>query len=460
MKYQHHISLFLVLCCFLCCGASTPEIAPTLTGDYTSLLCVKKNGKFGFVNEYGKEVIPCQFDFPSFFKEGLVSLKKGKNWAYYNARGEKVLDMKNRFTYCGEFHDGAAFVSSARLKKGILPNYVAFYEDLCPTLQFINKQGELLFKTGKKWDFDCYPIPKQGYSSGMLKLKKKTEDGQRIGFIDKRGELKIPFEDYPRGVSTSDFKEGLSVRKETTVISKGVFSTKMGYINQTGDWELPPIYRKVHPFNQGVAVVWESIPNEKLAYKHYLIDKSGKRVFPSGVETNNRRLRDTLVAVYKTRRNDKGREVFGSYGQYRRYALAHIDGRMITDFKFAVLEAGETPNSLWTAALPDSEDIGFIDDTGAVVIPYQYRRCKQDFQNGLAVVTLKDKEGMAVINSNGDIVLPLAGKTNYHLQGNGGVIFVTDEDGNNSFYNKDGQVINLDGYEPYGLFHLLSLKED
>jgi len=153
-------------------------------------------------------------------------------------------------------------------------------------------------------------------------------------------------------------------------------------------------------------------------------------------------------------------EVFGSYGQYRRYALAKVDGTMITDFIFAKLQPGHTPNALWTAGLPESKKIGFIDDAGAVVIPYQYSYHIEDFRNDLAVVKITDKEGMAVINSKGDIVLPPVENTNYHLQGNGGVIYATDPEGHNHFYNKHGELIDLDGYEPFGLFHYLSLDEE
>ena len=48
---------------------------------------MKKNGKWGYVNTNGEEVIPCIYDSIGSFSEGTVEVKK----KYYNQLNDKNL---------------------------------------------------------------------------------------------------------------------------------------------------------------------------------------------------------------------------------------------------------------------------------------------------------------------------------------------------------------------------------
>lgn len=84
---------------------------------------VQKDGKWGFVDEAGQCVIPCQYDEVGDFSEGLAAVKdvdhngKGEQWAYIDTKGEIQIDFypyeatEGRRVLAGEFHDGMAFVS-------------------------------------------------------------------------------------------------------------------------------------------------------------------------------------------------------------------------------------------------------------------------------------------------------------------------------------------------------------
>ena len=43
---------------------------------------VKINGKWGYINTKGEEVIPCQYDAANPFSEGVAVVIIGKKWKY------------------------------------------------------------------------------------------------------------------------------------------------------------------------------------------------------------------------------------------------------------------------------------------------------------------------------------------------------------------------------------------
>ena len=62
---------------------------------------MKKDGKWGFINQKGEQIIPFLYDDASYFTEGLALVKKGDKYGYINDKNETVLP----FIY----DDGALF---------------------------------------------------------------------------------------------------------------------------------------------------------------------------------------------------------------------------------------------------------------------------------------------------------------------------------------------------------------
>ena len=368
-----------------------------------------------------------------------------------------MLDLKKRFTYCGPFHDGAAFVST-KATTDELPNQASFWEDMCKELQYINKQGEVIFKIKDEWGIKCGGEFRNGFSSGLLKVTKKERQasgGTQIGYIDKTGQLKIPF--IFRGESNADetFSEGLAgmgIRSNLPNVKKPVI--KYGYINQLGEWQIPPTFTKVYPFKHGAAMVLDTVPNSKHYLQTYLIDKKGNRIFSAEIETYARLHRDSLLAVFKVERTESGSEKHST----RRYAIAKTNGTLTTDFIFTIMQPGVTSQDLWIASLPDNDKkIGFVDDEGSLIIPYQYPKFRTYFEDGLAVVyTDKKASVQAVINKKGEFVIPPDTSTNYQIDG---VIVSPNDDGGIFYYNREGQRIDFKDYERYGLFQHLPLAD-
>lgn len=55
---------------------------------------VEENGKYGFINNEGKEVIPLEYDDAWFFSEGLAPVMKNGKWGYINLKNELVIDFQ------------------------------------------------------------------------------------------------------------------------------------------------------------------------------------------------------------------------------------------------------------------------------------------------------------------------------------------------------------------------------
>lgn len=100
----------------------TPEFI-TAIGKYDKLgafsegmAAVKKNGKWGYINIKGEEVIPCQYPNPyedytaPSFHEGLAAVQKNGKWGYINAKGEEVIPYNITAEFAGDFSEGLAFI--------------------------------------------------------------------------------------------------------------------------------------------------------------------------------------------------------------------------------------------------------------------------------------------------------------------------------------------------------------
>ena len=51
------------------------------------LAAVKLNGKYGFIDKTGKEIIPLKYDFANCFSEGLALVRLNNKWFYIDKNG-------------------------------------------------------------------------------------------------------------------------------------------------------------------------------------------------------------------------------------------------------------------------------------------------------------------------------------------------------------------------------------
>ena len=67
----------------------------TIEDDFQEgMACVKKNGKYGFINKKGKLVVNAIYDNAFSYENGLAYVAKGSNAYFIDKTGKKVITIK------------------------------------------------------------------------------------------------------------------------------------------------------------------------------------------------------------------------------------------------------------------------------------------------------------------------------------------------------------------------------
>ncbi|MBQ7667892.1 MAG: WG repeat-containing protein [Clostridia bacterium] len=187
---------------------------------------VEKGDKLGFINVAGEEIIECKYEYVDTFSEGLVKARKDGEWGYINTNGEEVIEFK--YDYAGAFNEGMATVCKND-KWG-----------------YINTNGEEVVECKYDWA--------GGFNEGMAVVCKND----KWGYINTNGEevVECKYDD------AEEFNEGMAA------VCK---NDKWGYINTNGEEVVECKYDNAEEFDEGIAEV------EKKGEGFY-IDKTGKKV--------------------------------------------------------------------------------------------------------------------------------------------------------------------------------------
>ena len=250
------------------------------SGFSEGLACVCKEGKWGYINKKGKEVIEFKYPYADNFYEGLaaVSSREGGKVGYINKSGELVI--KESFDVAFEFYNGIAIVK-------INDKYY-----------FIDTLGNIV----RELDYDYIDLGRYDYEwkySGIVRVEKNGLVG---AICVKNGEIKVivePKYSYLSGFGAADGQASFSTSSENengtcgiidvdgkeiikfegkaiSVLSEGRYAAcnyngKWGYLDQSENVVILFKYDEAEAFNNGLAVV-------KLNQKSGLIDRDGKEV--------------------------------------------------------------------------------------------------------------------------------------------------------------------------------------
>ena len=226
------------------------------------LACVWKDDKSGFIDKEGREVIPCKFDNAFYFSEGLACVKKYDKWGFIDKEGREVIPCK--YDYVVNFSEGLAKVEKDDKyglidKEGreVIPCKYDSVGDFREGLAKVEKDDKcgLIDKEGREV-IPCKYDNAFKFSEGLAYVVKDY----KYGFIDKEGREVIPCK-YD---SVGDFSEGLArVEKDD----------KSGFIDKEGREVIPCKYDYVGRFSEGLAYVKK---DDKCGY----IDKTGREIIP------------------------------------------------------------------------------------------------------------------------------------------------------------------------------------
>ena len=216
---------------------------------YDGYAVVRKNGRCGFINKNGYEVIPCIYDDVGDFHEGLAYVNKNGKWGYIDKNNKPVVPLI--YESASSFYQGLALV-----KKNNRYGY-------------INHAGREVIQ--------CTYESADSFSEGLAQVVTKG----KTGYIDISGNLIIP-QLYAGG---SSFHNGIAI---VCKIRK-LFVEREGGIDKRGSEIVPFVYSNISNFGtDGFAVVRR---NSKCG----LVDVSGNQIVPCLYE--DARAHDKLVPV-------------------------------------------------------------------------------------------------------------------------------------------------------------------
>ena len=201
-------------------------------------LCkVHKDGKFGYIDTKGNEVIPGQFDQARLFVNGMAAVAVGNQWGFINKTGHYVINPQ--YDDVGDFLGGVAAAKS---------------ED---KWGYIDTSGK--FKVQPIFD----ALSQSSFADGLAAARM----GGRIGYIDSHGKFAIP----PTFEEAGDFSEGLAQVR---------LGRKWGYVNDSGKLAINPQFDEASSFIGGKALV-------SVAGRQGTIDKHGRYAINPGQYTLN-----------------------------------------------------------------------------------------------------------------------------------------------------------------------------
>ncbi|MGI9015259.1 MAG: WG repeat-containing protein [Phycisphaerales bacterium] len=315
-------------------------------------------------------------------------------------------------TYVGPFHDGLARIGQPSGSAFItIDGEIAFESSVEISLGFsdgvavgvlgdkraaIDMQGNILFETD-------LPLPIE-FHEGLAAVYRTDWPGIPCGYIDRTGQVSIPFEfdearPFQNGVAavrvgdrwgiidrTGDYLVEPTYMNGPSFAESDVapvnFDGKWGYIDLQGNIVIEPTFDKARSFSDGCAPF-------SLDGAWGFIDLGGRVLVPPMFD-------DLWPYVHGFCRYAK----LGANGTLQ-YGYLDRNHNAVTEAMFH--EARDFREGLAEVITLESgvPRSGFIDETGAVVVPLQYNRA-WPFENGLALVSTDEWTGY--INIDGDVV--------------------------------------------------------
>lgn len=167
------------------------------------LISKKFNGKYGYINQDGKLVIPYKYDYGWDFREGLALVILNKKSGFIDKTGKIVIPLE--YDHALHFFSDGLVCVKKDTKYG-----------------FIDKTGKVVIPFLYEDGFN--------FTEGLAMVKKNG----KYGFIDKNGENIIPFQfedTLPFGEGISNFAKVGKNGKYGLIDKKGVIIISIEYYN-------------------------------------------------------------------------------------------------------------------------------------------------------------------------------------------------------------------------------------
>lgn len=276
----------------------------------------KSDHQWGYINTTGKEVVPLKYDKACYSAGSLLGVAKENNdstysWAFFNCNGEQVTDFEYQYEsepFSWESCDKFMIVSK---KSNITdPN-----DSLTYNYGIINENGEEVIPIGNQLIDNTQPMGE----SGLIAVGRKQSDSSiKYGYLNFQNEVVIPFE-YEEAHNFTD--NGLAAVKKDGL---------WGYIDTSGNIKINFQYEEISDFaNNGLAFV----KNNSSSY----INENGD-VILSGDWNLGTKFDDYNYALVQT---STGENIINENGQlllpYQADNIFYFSGKITTNNSSALL---------------------------------------------------------------------------------------------------------------------------
>jgi len=322
-------------------GTFLVNASPQNSDGDSLLYVVRVDGKYGFIDRSGKIVITPQYEEASGFHEGLSMVRVRGKYGFIDQKGG--IAVKPLFDDWLPFSEGLAAVKVGR-KWG-----------------YVGASGQVVIQP--QFDFTL------GFSEGLARV----ELGKKSGYIDKSGKIVFQIDGFASG-----FSEQLAA-----VNSLSMKNQKAFFIDHSGKQAFQGEFSMVGDFGDGMAAVER---DEKWGY----IDRTGNVVIPFQRWSPWGKFSEGLAVVFVPKGvkyiDKAGKDAIT--GKFVR-AEPFSEGLAAVQLKVGDDTASRTDTPAGTVLMfKAGVKYGYIDKTGAMVIPPQFEKAGK-FTGGLAQVCLE-----------------------------------------------------------------------
>lgn len=351
--------------------------------------CLKvcKNGKYGYIDKSGNEIIPCKYSLvDDSYKDGIARVwgemdekSGGRPSGYVNNKGKVIVPCIIKSV--DDVYRNGYFIFRSNGKYGA-----------------IDKLGNIVIP----FDYDYI----NDFSEGLAGVIKEG----KLGFVDNSNKVIIPFnynlESYEISEYKFKFSEGLAAVKK---------DGQWGYIDKSNNVVIPFIYWGAEDFHGGMACV------EDNDGKKACIDKTGKVVQPFG----GMDIFHLINGIYYRYTNS------GTYGDKENilFNKAGIIGKFSSD---PYINYGDS-----LIIVNKDKKYGAVEYTGKLLIPCVYN----DLRYSGFILRAKDDNGRCLYNRTGKMIVSSDYETDYNDYGHEGIIKVMKDD-LFGFIDKEGKMIS------------------
>ena len=282
---------------------------------------VCKNGKWGYIDKTGQEVIPCKYDWANPFHEGLASVEifYGSGYGFIDTTGREVIRHRREIEMPGEFSEGLVVVKNEN-------NDRFFVLDKKGRKVFQGEYGGGLYPPYSSFGMMPYGAPAyiEKFIDGKLYIP-KGESGYKV--YDTKG-------NKVKNVSDSEMKqiEKRATAGQAQTFTHTLFTGKVygsetcelylwgvkdanGKIIVPAEYDQASIYlepKEIDLSNGVIPVVlieysgisymgeWLGICPDDGSKEHYgYVDLKGNDTFPKGLKERCKKSRQRAIELYK-----------------------------------------------------------------------------------------------------------------------------------------------------------------